>query len=84
MPHYNFETPMDQHFRKKVGASAIYKHLHGKNNEKCLKLSNIDSSDIIDQARTRFGLKPKEALHIKWNEPNLNKQARHDMINIAV
>ena len=75
---------MDQHFRKKVGASAIYKHLHGKNNEKCLKLSNVDSFDIIDQAKTRFALKLKEALHIKWDEPDLNKQVRHEVINIAV
>ena len=75
---------MNQHFCKNVGASAIYKHLHGKNNENCLKLSNVDSFDIIDHARTRFGLKLKEALHIKWVEPDLNKQVRHEVINIAV
>ena len=77
---------MDQQFRKKVGASAVYKHLHGKNNKKCLKLSlhYNDSFDIIDQARTRFGLKLKEALHIKWDEPDLNKQVGHEMINRAV
>ena len=75
---------MDQYFRKKIGASAVYKHLHGKNNKKCLKLSNVISFDIIDHSRTRFGLKLKEALHIKWDEPNLNKQVRHEMINIAV
>ena len=80
----HFATRMDQHFRKKVGASAVYKHLHGKNNEKCLKLSNVDSFDIIDQAKTRFSLKLKEALHIKWDEPDLNKQVRHEVINIAV
>ena len=53
-------------------------------NEKCLKLSNVDSFDIIDQAKTRFALKLKEALHIKWDEPDLNKQVRHEVINIAV
>ena len=68
----------------KVRASAVYKHLHEKNNEKCLKLSNVDSFDIIiDHARTRFGLKLKKALHIKWDEPDLNKQVRHEIINIA-
>ena len=55
-----------------------------ENNEKCLKLSNVDSFDIIDHARTRFALNLQEALHIKWDEPNLNKQVRHEMINIAV
>ena len=82
----HFATRMDQHFRKEKGASAIYKHLHGKNNKKCLRVNNNDSFDIIDHARTRFGLKLKEALHIKWNEPHLdlNKQVRHEVINITV
>ena len=48
-----------------------------------MKLSNVDSFDVIDHARTRFGLKLKKALHIKWDEPDLNKEVRHEIINIA-
>ena len=70
--------------RRKV--QVLFTNTYTKNNKKCLRVNNDDSFDIIDHARTRFGLKLKEALHIKWNEPHLdlNKQVRHEVINITV
>ena len=32
---------------------------------------------MIDRANSKFELKIKEALHIKWRKPNLNAQQNH-------
>ena len=32
---------------------------------------------IIDKANSKFDLKIKEALHIKWRKPDLNAQQNH-------
>ena len=42
-----------------------------------LGLVNSLSFKIIDKANSKFDLKIKEALHIKWRKPNLNAQENH-------
>ena len=60
--------------------SHIYQHIHSNN--LCKGKSNETNFSIIDKASTEFTLKIKEALHIKWDKPNLNKQIKH--INLTL
>ena len=39
---------------------------------------------VIDYASSPFRLKIKEALHINWLKPGLNKQKEHANITISV
>ena len=55
--------------------SRIYKHLQGS--ESCKNLCSFYCFSIVDSALTNFQLKIKEALHIEWEQPALNKQLKH-------
>ena len=56
-----YNTRQEQHFYKKTGVSAVYKHLH--EGSRCTVEKNLDSSfSIIDRGSTRFALNIKEAL----------------------
>ena len=61
--------------------SHVFNHLQssdaGENacNETC--------SEVIDSARTHYQLKIKEALHIMWEGPILNKQVQHYNFSLA-
>ena len=46
------------------------------NNETCKALSTENCFEIIDSVSTLFKLKLKEALHITWKKPSLNKQQK--------
>ena len=39
---------------------------------------------IIDKANSKFDLKIKEALHIKWRKPNLNAQQNHLALTLSL
>ena len=54
------------------------------NNETCKALSTENCFEIIDSASTPFKLKLKEAMHIIWKKPSLNKQQKHVSISITV
>ena len=60
----------------------IFAHL--VNNETCKAFSTENCFEIIDSASTRFRLKLKEAMHIIWKEPSLNKQQKHVSISVTV
>ena len=62
--------------------SAILKHLD--NNSNCKNLYDDSCFQIIDSARTEFALKLKEAMHIEWKRPLLNKQTKHVTLSITV
>ena len=49
---------------------------HFLNNETCKALSTENCFEIIDSVSTLFKLKLKEALHITWKKPSLNKQQK--------
>ena len=60
--------------------SHIFAHLFGNENWKALSTDNC--IEIIDSASSQFRLKLKEAIHIVWKKPSLNKQLKHVSITI--
>ena len=62
--------------------SHIFAHL--VNNETCKALSTENYFEIIDSAVNPFRLKLKEAMHIIWKKPLLNKQQNHVTISIII
>ena len=73
-------TRIDEH--QSTASSNIYQHLI-KNNE-CKSKYSKECFKIIDSAKTKFSLKLKEAMHIKWKSPELNKQLTHVSLSIIV
>ena len=69
-----YNTRKHEHFHKKTGASAVYNHLHDGNCQ--VQDGLVNSFSIIDSANTRYALKLKEGLYVKWGDPELNKQKR--------
>ena len=55
-----------------VKSSHTYMHL--AESQDCKRLSNDDCFVVLDHAQTKYQLKLKEALHIHWEKPSLNKQ----------
>ena len=60
--------------------SHIYKHL--KSFSACREACNENCFTVLDSASTAYKLKIKEALHMMWEEPNLNKQLNHYNISL--
>ena len=70
----HIDVRIEEHF--KSASSHIYKHLS--------KQQACDKScfQIIDTAYSSFRVKIKEAIHINWLKPALNKQVRHTAVSI--
>ena len=62
--------------------SHIYSQL--QKNPQCQEKVNSDCFKIIDCASSNFRLQIKEAMHINWEKPELNKQAKHVGITISI
>ena len=62
--------------------SHIYKHISQSIN--CGGLLDRSCFEIIDTANTEFRLKLKEAMHISWEKPILNKQVKSVQVSITV
>ena len=60
--------------------SHIYKHL--KSSSACREACNENCFAVLDSAGTAYKRKIKEALHIMWEGPNLNKQLTHYNISL--
>ena len=60
--------------------SSVYKHLQAK--PECRSACDISCFTAIDHADTSYRLKIKEALHIQWNKPILNKQIKHYTVQL--
>ena len=56
-------------------ASHIHKHLQAS--EICSNLCTKNNFKILDSASSTYQHKIKEALHILWEKPSLNKQVFH-------
>ena len=52
-------------------SSHAYRHLQSS------RACNTECFTILDSAASKFQIKIKEALHIKWKNPILNQQLRH-------
>ena len=55
-------------------SSHIYKHL--QESETCKNSCSAESFTILDYATSKFQIKIKEALYIKWDNPSLNGQLK--------
>ena len=62
--------------------SHIFQHINGS--EACRSLCSEDCFSILDTASTSFQLKIKEALHIGWEKPSLNKQVNHVNLTLSL
>ena len=60
----------------------IFKYL--KNSTPCKNLCSETCFKVLDSASTYHNLKTKEALHIMWERPNLNKQLKYQNYNISL
>ena len=62
--------------------SHIYQHL--SSNQNCFNCCTDDCFSILDYASTKYQLKIKEALYIKWLDPILNKQKKTLKITLCL
>ena len=60
----------------------IYQHL--SSNQNCFNCCTDDCFSILDYASTKYQLKIKEALYIKWLDPILNKQKKTLKITLCL
>ena len=79
--HVHFNTRRHEHFETDK-ASAIFKHFQKK--PSCKLANTYDSFFILDNARTNYELALKEAMHIKWEKPDLNGQKKHEIIRLLI
>lgn len=61
--------------------SRTNKHLNASENCKSLSDGFVF---VIDSASTKFALKLKEGMHIKWSNPILNNQVNNPFSSICV
>ena len=62
--------------------SHIFKHLKSLN--LCRDACGEGSFKVLDLVSTYHSLKIKEALHIMWERPNLNKQFEYYNVSLSV
>ena len=77
----HFSTRVRKHLFS-VCNSHIYKRL--KDSESCRDLCSEAYFSILDSAPSVFQLKIKEALHIEWERPSLNKQRKYFCCNVSL
>ena len=77
----HFSTRINEHLSSDK-KSHVYKHL--RNRITCLHACNESSFSIIDYASTEYKLKIKEAMHIKWLRPVINKQKKSYTMTLSV
>ena len=77
----HFITRINEHLQKDP-KSNIFKNLPESRiyNSVC----NKDSFSVIDQATSEYHLKMKDAMHIKWIQPKLNKQDKYYNLSLRV
>ena len=64
-----------------IKSSDIFKHL--KSSSSCRDAYGEGCLKVLDSASTHHSLKIKEALHIMWDRPNLNKQLQHYNVSLS-
>ena len=62
--------------------SHVFKHLDTNRNRK--ELWDTECFESIDSATSSYRLKLKEAMHIIWEKPSLNKQVKYVGISITI
>ena len=69
-----------EHFKDQN--SHIYKHLI--DSPRCKEMCNLECFSVLDYASTKYQLRLKEGLHIKWEKPILNRQVKHYIMSLNV
>lgn len=59
----------------------IFQHL--QQSQACRNSCSAECFKVLDHATTKFQIKIKEALHISWEQPSLDKQL-YPVINLNV
>ena len=62
--------------------SHIFEHL--QQSVACRNSCSAECFEVIDRATTKFQVKIKEALHISWEQPALNKQLYHVNLTLSL
>ena len=70
----HFSTRVHEHMSSDR-SSHVYNHLLAS--ESCCTSCNLDCFKILDSAPTRYQVKLKESMYIKWEKPDLNQQVKH-------
>ena len=71
----HFATRVKEHLSSDKN-SHVYKHLNGS--PSCKRKCSVDCFKIVDSAKTRRCLKPKEVIYISRLKPELNAQLQHN------
>ena len=79
--HKYFITRLNEHLGTDK-SSSVYKHLN--TNRNCKLKNNPSSFSILDYAKTDYELALKEAMYIKWENPSLNGQKKHEIIRLMI
>ena len=61
--------------------SHIFQHL--QQSQACRGLANKNCFSIVDCAPNKLQMIPKEAMHIKWENPTLSKQLKHADLTLS-
>ena len=77
----DFITRINEHLQKDA-KSNIFQHL--QDSRACNSVCNKDYFSVIDRATTEYQLKMKEAMHIEWMRPKLNKEIKHYTLSLIV
>ena len=59
-----------------------FKHL--QSSESCRISCSADCFTVLDSATTKFQVKLKESMYIKWKKPDLNQQVKHINLTLSL
>ena len=77
----HFSTRVHEHLSSDR-SSHVYKHLQAS--ESCRTSCNLDCFKILDSAPTKYQVKLKESMYIKWEKPDLNQQVKHINLTLSL
>ena len=77
----HFSTRVHEHLYSDR-SSPVYKHLQAS--ESCRTSCNLDCFNILDSAPTKYQVKLKESMYIRWEKPDLNQQVKHINVTLSL
>ena len=63
-------------------SSHVFKHL--QSSESCRISCSADCFTVLDSTTTKFQVKLKESMYIKWEKPDLNQQVKHINLTLSL
>ena len=77
----HFATRVREHLSSDR-SSHVFKHL--QSSESCHISCSADCFTVLDSATTKFQVKLKESMKIKWEKPDLNQQVKHINLTLSL